>query len=72
LSNGKEAISKIALPTLIVSGREDVFTPIHLAEQIHRSIGGSEWKIIEDVGHNLYIEKAPQLVQIALEFLSRH
>jgi 3-oxoadipate enol-lactonase len=70
--NLKEEISEIALPTLIVSGREDIFTPIHLAEQIHRSIRGSEWKIIEGVGHNLYIEKAPQLTQLALEFLSRH
>jgi pimeloyl-ACP methyl ester carboxylesterase len=68
----KEEISKIALPTLVVSGKEDIFTPIHLAEQIHRSIRGSEWKIIEAVGHNLYIEKAPQLVQITLEFLRRH
>jgi 3-oxoadipate enol-lactonase len=68
----KEEISRITLPTLVVSGKDDVFTPIHLAEQIHRSIRGSEWKIIEAAGHNLYIEKAPQLVQIALEFLRRH
>ena len=70
--NLKDEISKIALATLIVSGREDVFTPIHLAGQIHRSIPGSEWKIIEGAGHNLYIEKAPELAQIVLEFLRRH
>jgi 3-oxoadipate enol-lactonase len=70
--NLKDEIAKIALPTLIVSGREDVFTPIHLAGEIHRSIRGSKWKIIEGVGHNLYIEKAPELAQIALEFLRRH
>ena len=70
--NLRDEIAKITLPTLIVSGREDVFTPIHLAEQIHHSIRGSEWKILEGVGHNLYIEKAPQLVEVVLEFLSRH
>ena len=69
--NLKEEISKITCPTLIVSGKEDVFTPIHLAEQIHCSIQGSEWKILEGVGHNLYIEKAPQLAEAVLEFLSR-
>ncbi|MGD0624229.1 MAG: alpha/beta fold hydrolase [Thermodesulfobacteriota bacterium] len=68
----KEEISKIALPTLIVSGKEDIFTPIHLAEQIHHSIRGSEWKILEGAGHNLYIEKPSQMVQVVLEFLSRH
>jgi 3-oxoadipate enol-lactonase len=68
----KDQISRITLPTLVVSGREDVFTPIHLAEQIHRSIRGSEWKILEGVGHALYIEEAPALSQTVLEFLRRH
>ena len=70
--NLKNEIAKISLPTLIVSGRKDVFTPIHLAEQIHRSIRGSEWKILEGVGHNLYIEKGSQLARVTLEFLERH
>jgi 3-oxoadipate enol-lactonase len=70
--NLKDQISKIVIPTLVVSGREDVFTPIHLAEQIHRSIGGSEWKILEGVGHSLHIESAPGLVQAVLDFLPRN
>ena len=70
--NLKDQIAKIILPTLVVSGREDVFTPVHLAEQIHRSIRGSEWKILEGVGHALYIEKAGALSQTVLEFLKRH
>jgi len=68
----KEEISQISHPTLILSGREDVFTPIHLSEQIHRSIRGSEWKILEGVGHNLYIEKPTEMAQLVLEFLRRH
>jgi 3-oxoadipate enol-lactonase len=68
----RDEISRISLPTLIVSGREDIFTPIHLAEQIHKAIRGSEWTILEGVGHNLYIEKAPELARATLEFLSRH
>ncbi len=70
--NLKKQISKIAIPTLVVSGRKDAFTPLHLAEQIHRSIRGSEWKILEGVGHALYIEKAPDLAEAVLEFLKRH
>ncbi len=67
--NLKDQISKIAVPTLVVSGREDVFTPVHLAEQIHRSIRASEWKILEGVGHSLHIEGALQLSQAVLDFL---
>jgi pimeloyl-ACP methyl ester carboxylesterase len=70
--NLKNEIARISIPTLVVSGRNDVFTPLHLAEQIHRAIGRSEWKILEGVGHNLYIEKGAQLVQVVLEFLGKH
>jgi len=68
----KERISAITVPTLVVSGREDVFTPLHLAEQIHRSIRGSEWKVLEGTGHALYIEKAPEMAEAVLEFLKRN
>jgi len=70
--NLQNQISRIAAPTLVVSGRKDVFTPLHLAEQIHRSIRGSEWKILEGVGHNLHIESAPELVQAVLGFLRKN
>jgi len=70
--NLKDQISRIATPTLVVSGRKDVFTPLHLAEQIHRSIRGSEWKILEGVGHSLHIESAPGLVQATLDFLQKN
>lgn len=68
----KREISRISLSTLIVSGREDALTPIHLAEHIHRSIQESEWKILEGAGHILPMEKASQLAEIMLEFLERH
>lgn len=70
--NLRDEISKINLPALVISGREDVFTPLHLAEQIHKSIKGSEWKIIDNVGHNLYIEKPKEMVEAVLEFLKRN
>lgn len=69
--NLKEDISRINLPTLILSGREDIFTPLHLAEQIHQSIKGSEWKILDEVGHNIYIEKPAEMVRAVLEFLKK-
>jgi len=67
----RDQIAKIPHPTLVVSGREDVFTPIHLAEEIHKNIRNSEWKILEGVGHNLHIEKASEMVPVVLEFLKK-
>ena len=68
--NVRDRISQISTPTLIISGRQDVLSPIQLAEQIHLSIRNSKWEIMEDVGHNLLIpEKIPTLARIILEFM---
>jgi pimeloyl-ACP methyl ester carboxylesterase len=65
-------ISAIAHPTLILSGREDIFTPLSLAEEISRSIRGSEWRIMEGVGHNLHLERPAEMVSMMLDFLAAH
>ena len=68
--NIRNRISQISLPTLIISGEEDVFTPPQLSEEIHKLIKGSKWKVMSDVGHNLIIpEKTQELAQIVREFL---
>lgn len=47
-------------------------TLINLAEQIHDSIRGSDWKIMEGVGHNLLVpDKTPELAGMIAEFLQR-
>jgi len=68
--NLKDRIDQITAPTLIISGKEDVFTPPYLAEKVHRSIKGSEWIIMEGVGHNLLTAKNIEpLSEIILNFL---
>jgi pimeloyl-ACP methyl ester carboxylesterase len=62
--------TKITQPTLIISGKLDVFTPVHIAEKTQREIGGSQLKILEGVGHNLFIpEKIRELSEIVLSEL---
>jgi pimeloyl-ACP methyl ester carboxylesterase len=64
---------KIFQPTLIISGKLDVFTPVQVAEKTQQEIEDSELKIVEGVGHNLFIpEKIPELSEIILDFLSKH
>jgi len=69
--NVADRLSRLSLPTLIISGREDTFTPLHFSEQIHHSIPGSKWNILDGVAHNVLIpEKIPELSQLVLEFLA--
>jgi len=64
-------ISQITQPTLIISGKQDALTPIHLAQQIHFSIKGSEWKVMEGVGHNLLVsDNVSKIADIVMEFTS--
>ncbi len=44
-------LSRVVCPALIVVGREDMITPLPEAELMHREIGGSRLKVIEDAGH---------------------
>jgi 3-oxoadipate enol-lactonase len=65
--------ARISQPTLIISGRLDVFTPLRMAEQLHLGIAGSELRILEGVGHNLFLPQSlPELSQAILAFLSCH
>lgn len=67
-----DQISQISLPTLILSGSEDIFVSPYRAEQLHQSIRDSEWHNLTGVGHNMILpEKIPVLTRIVLEFLER-
>ena len=50
-------LGEISVPTLIVVGREDVFTPMSQAERLHRAIAGSELVVIDQAGHFNYVEQ---------------
>ncbi|MGZ7117992.1 MAG: alpha/beta fold hydrolase [Methanobacterium sp.] len=54
--------SKIDKPALIISGRDDIFTPVQLEEELHKDLKHSKWEIIEDTGHNVLIEENVPLI----------
>jgi pimeloyl-ACP methyl ester carboxylesterase len=68
--NATQVNAKIRQPTLIISGKEDVFTPTQVAERTQKEIENSELKIVDAVGNNLFIpEKILGLAEIILDFL---
>lgn len=59
----------IAVPTLVVVGREDTVRPVSDAEFMHREIHGSRLEIIDDAAHMTNIEQPETFNRALIEFL---
>jgi len=65
-----EQLERIAVPTLVMVGDEDVATVPAKAERIHKAIAGSALELVPGAGHSASIEQ-PELVTAAIQrFLS--
>lgn len=63
--DSREDLPGIACPTLVLCGREDVLTPVHLHEEMAPLIPGSRLCVIEKCGHLSALER-PEGVTTAL------
>jgi len=63
-------LAHIAVPTLIISGRDDIITPLDRAETLHRGIRGAQLVVIDDAGHNVPTEKPAELNAAVSAFLT--
>jgi 3-oxoadipate enol-lactonase len=55
--NLKDKISNIKQPTLIISGKNDVFISLKLQKETHDLIKDSYFELIENAGHNVLLEE---------------
>jgi pimeloyl-ACP methyl ester carboxylesterase len=62
-------LGQITVPSLIIVGREDAFTPVPLSEEMHSGIPGSRLKIIEGSGHMTNLERPEEFNSILASFL---
>ncbi|WP_290058367.1 alpha/beta fold hydrolase [Amycolatopsis solani] len=63
------ALSHIAVPTLVVVGSEDEFTPVADAELIHREVPRSTLVVIEGAGHLPNLERETEFNDALETFL---
>jgi len=63
------AANKIAVPTLLIWGEDDVATPLSDGQRFAESIKGSVLKIIKGAGHFVHQEKPEQVAELVKEFL---
>ena len=62
-------VSKIAIPTLLIWGRNDKETPIAQAQIMKNEIKNSTLHIIDGVGHFPHLEKPAEFTNVVNEFL---
>lgn len=64
-------LKRIAVPTLVVVGSEDEFTPVEDAERIHREIAGSTLVVVEGAGHLPNLERETEFTEALDTFLTQ-
>ena len=64
-----ETLPKIDIPTLVIVGREDEFTPVAKAEELKENLQNCKLVIIENAGHMPNLEQAEEFNKAVLDFL---
>lgn len=65
----EDRLSRIAAPTLIVAGDEDLMTPMRFTRTLHERIPGAKLAVIPGAGHALILTRAGEFNRLALSFL---
>ncbi len=66
----KEVFPQIKIPTLVIVGQDDEFTPVKMAEEMKANLIDGQLSIIEDAGHMTNMEQPNQFNDIILNFLA--
>ncbi|OVE81317.1 hypothetical protein BVY03_03795 [bacterium K02(2017)] len=64
--SGEDILKKIKVPTLIIAGEHDAFTPLWLSKKMHHLIPYSELLVIKKASHVALIEQ-PALINLRIE-----
>jgi haloalkane dehalogenase len=64
-------LAALALPALIVWGREDPFAGIAMAQRFHAELDGSEIEVIDGAGHFVWDDEPEHTSRLLVNFLQR-
>jgi pimeloyl-ACP methyl ester carboxylesterase len=67
-----EKLNGIKVPTLLMTGDADLYTPPSLLRMVAAQIPGSEVVIVLDTGHAIYWERPEAFNRAVLDFIGRH
>jgi 3-oxoadipate enol-lactonase len=66
----EDRLSRIAAPTLIVAGDDDLLTPLRFARTLHEHIPGATLTVIQGGGHAFILTHAEEFNRLVLSFLT--
>jgi pimeloyl-ACP methyl ester carboxylesterase len=70
LHSAEDVLEKISVPTLVIAGERDIFTPLWLSEEMADRIPGARLLVIPQGSHAALVEQ-PELLCLAVEKLIR-
>ena len=65
-----DRLGRIAAPTLVLVGAEDILTPVAEAEELARGIPGARLQVLPRGGHAFFAEYAADVNRAVLDFLT--
>jgi pimeloyl-ACP methyl ester carboxylesterase len=70
-TDSTDHLPEVDVPTLILAGESDTFTPVRLSEALHHDIRGSELQVIRNGTHVTPLEFPAEVARHVRAFLSR-
>jgi proline-specific peptidase len=64
-----ERLPEIEHPTIIIGGTKDKLSPKLVLDQMHEALPNSKLEFIQKAGHHVFIEQAPEINQLIIDFL---
>lgn len=64
--------ANITCPTLLLTGDEDVLTPLNYAHDLQRRIAGSQILMLQQAGHCMFLEQVTRFSEASSNFLRQH
>jgi pimeloyl-ACP methyl ester carboxylesterase len=64
-----DRVQEIAIPTLIIVGKDDIMTPIKYAQYLHDKISNSDLRMVENAGHSVMLEQSKEFNRLVLEWI---
>jgi len=70
--NRKPALEALAVPALVIHGKDDPLVPVEAGLDTHAALHGSELRVIDGMGHDLPEALWPEIVGSIAQLTARH
>ncbi len=69
LSDNRDDLASVKVPTLIIQSSEDVIAPIEVGKYVHENIKNSSFRILEATGHCPNLSAPEETIQVMKDYL---